>query len=376
MSLASRLKVARHRRAWSIADLARRSGVSERSVGDFERGVRVPEMNTLVDLAHALEFPFDFFRGDDLPDPRPASASFRAMSRLSAGHRNAAMASVALAIEFARWLERRYELPAVALEDYSGMDPETCADMFRRTLGLGVRPIRNMVHIIEKQGGRVFSLAEDCRELDAISIWWDGMPLVLLNTQKSAERSRFDAAHELGHLLMHRHGHGACDEDALDEAAIEPRPGRATENEANAFASAFLMPRAGVLASIPRWPRLDDLIEAKRSWNVSLAAMVYRLHTLGALSDAHYRQMCIEMQRRGYRTSEPQPTETRESSLVLAMAFGELRESGIDRDDVARMLRWPRRELEALVFGLAVSLVQGGGERTARPAAAHLRLVD
>ena len=335
----------------------------------------MPETTTLADLANALEFPITFFRGGDFPDPRAASASFRAMSRLSAAHRNAAMASVALAIEFARWLERRYELPAVALEDYSGMDPETCADMFRRALGLGVRPIRNMVHIIEKQGGRVFSLAEDCRELDAISIWWDGMPLVLLNTQKSAERSRFDAAHELGHLLMHRHGHGACDEDAVD-ATIEARPGRATENEANAFASAFLMPRAGLLESIPRWPRLEDLIEAKRSWNVSLAALVYRLHSLGVLSDGHYRQMCIEMQRRGYRTNEPRPADVRESSLVLEIAFGELRESGIDRDDVARMLKWPRRELEAIVFGLAVSLVQGGGERATRPVASHLRLVD
>lgn len=45
-----------------------------------------------------------------------------------------------------------------------------------------------------------------------------------LNTSRTAERCRFDLAHELGHLVMHKHG------------IIE---GIHVEQEANAFASAF-----------------------------------------------------------------------------------------------------------------------------------------
>src|SRR3546814_6566541 len=47
---------------------------------------------------------------------------------------------------------------------------------------------------------------EDTKNVDAFSCWRNGQPFVFLNTFKSAERSRFDAAHELAHLVLHRHG--------------------------------------------------------------------------------------------------------------------------------------------------------------------------
>ena len=89
----------------------------------------------------------------------------------------------------------------------------------------------------------------DALEVDAFSMWRQETPFVFLNTQKSAERTRFDAAHELGHLVLHRHG--------------SPQ-GQDAEREANAFASAFLMPRASVLANAPRMATLDHLIPAEK----------------------------------------------------------------------------------------------------------------
>ena len=44
--------------------------------------------------------------------------------------------------------------------------------------------------------------------LDAFSEWRadEDMPYVILNSSKeSAARSRFDIAHELGHMIIHRH---------------------------------------------------------------------------------------------------------------------------------------------------------------------------
>ncbi|MEK2654790.1 ImmA/IrrE family metallo-endopeptidase [Pseudomonas aeruginosa] len=50
-------------------------------------------------------------------------------------------------------------------------------------------------------------MAEETSQVNAFSCWRRGVtPFVFLNTQKSAEASRFDAAHELGHLVLHRHG--------------------------------------------------------------------------------------------------------------------------------------------------------------------------
>ena len=69
---------------------------------------------------------------------------------------------------------------------------------------------------------RVFSLAENTKNVDAFSCWRNDEPYVFLNTFKSTERSRFDSAHELGHLVLHRHG-GA-------------KQGRSAEYEAHLFA--------------------------------------------------------------------------------------------------------------------------------------------
>lgn len=76
----------------------------------------------------------------------------------------------------------------------------------RNHWGIGERPIGNMVHLLEAKGVRVFSLTERSRRIDAYSLWLEGIPFVFLNTMKTAEHGRTDAAHELGHLLMHRHG--------------------------------------------------------------------------------------------------------------------------------------------------------------------------
>ena len=96
-------------------------------------------------------------------------------------------------------------------------------------------------------------------------------PYVFLNTIKSAESSRFDAAHELAHLVLHQDGSVA---------------GRLAEDQANRFASAFLMPRADVLSVLPRVQHLQQLIDKKSRWRVSLAALNYRqrVHHIDAAS--------------------------------------------------------------------------------------------
>jgi Zn-dependent peptidase ImmA (M78 family) len=84
--------------------------------------------------------------------------------------------------------------------------PADAAIALRTHWGIGQRPIGNMVHLLESFGIRVFSLAERATQVDAYSLWLRGLPFVFLNTLKTAEHSRMDAAHELGHLVLHRHG--------------------------------------------------------------------------------------------------------------------------------------------------------------------------
>jgi Zn-dependent peptidase ImmA (M78 family) len=170
-------------------------------------------------------------------------------------------------------------------------------------------------------------------------MWHDKTPFIFLNTKKSCERSRFDAAHELGHLVLHRHA-GAR--------------GQEVEREANAFASALLMPRASVLANAPHMATVDQLIRFKNYWTVSVAALAYRLHDVELASDWHYRNLCIEIAKRGYHKNEPNPAP-REVSKALAKIFAVLREEGLTRADIANALNVHVEELDQLVFGLALT---------------------
>ena len=170
-----------------------------------------------------------------------------------------------------QWIEDRFVLPSANIPNLSQEgNPEAAAVSIRRYWGLGELSIKNTVHLLESKGVRVFSLSVDAVEVDAFSMWRDNTPFIFLNTKKSAEHSRFDAAHELGHLVMHRYG--------------APQ-GLDAEREANAFASAFLMPHASVLAHAPRLTTVDHLVKLKKHWNVSVAALAYRLHSVGVLTD-------------------------------------------------------------------------------------------
>jgi len=356
----SRLTLARQRRGMTKTKLAAEVKLTVRSVSAYEAGDMVPSDATIADLSRILRFPADFFIASSLEMPSSDSASFRALSSMTAGQRDSALGAGALAIDLCEWIDARFNLPASTLPDLRGHSPEAAAEALRGAWGLGERPIKNVVHLLEAQGVRVFSLVEECKEVDAFSLWRRGTPYVFLNTLKSAERSRFDASHELGHLVLHRHG--------------APQ-GREAEQEADAFASAFLMPRGSVLAAAPRLPNLDLLVKLKRNWNVSVAALAHRLHALNLLSDWHYRTICIEIAQRGYKRAEPNGI-ARETSQLLQKVFQALRDDGLTKPVIARQLHLDPNELDSLVFGLVMTPLQGGGApKDSRSGRGHLRLV-
>jgi Zn-dependent peptidase ImmA (M78 family) len=291
-----------------------------------------------------LTFPVEFFSGADLAEPAALATSFRALSRLTAQHRDQATGSATLALALAGWIEARFKLPSPDVPRYPDINPELAADAVREVWGLGERPIGNMVHLLEAHGVRVFSLIDECHDVDAFSFWRGETPYVFLNTAKSAERGRMDSAHELGHLVLHR-GH------ALPSGRLE-------EQEANAFGAAFLMPRRSVLAHAPRGGHLDDLIRAKRYWNVAAANLAYRMHKVGLLTDWQYRTIFVNLSSQGYRNAEPNGIH-RETSQMLGKVFESLRSEGMQQSDVARELQITVQDLTKIIFGLVLTPVAG-----------------
>lgn|SRR5579862_4132540 len=332
-----RLGLSKSQMAWLIE-------VDLRTVSAYEAGTSTPRKEVFQRMVIKTGFPAAFFSGDDLEEPHPDSASFRAMSKMSAGQRDMALSQGAIANHLSKFIEERFDLPKVDIPDLSHEPtPEAASETLRQYWGIGVLPINNMIHFLESKGVRVFSLAIDAREVDAFSVWRGETPMVFLNTNKTSEHSRYDAAHELGHLVLHRH------------AAPQ---GREAEQQADRFASAFLMPRGSVLAQGKRSPTFADLVELKKIWKVSVAALNYRLHAVGLTSDWLYRRLCIEIAKYG-RDGEPNEIQ-RETSQILPKIFAALHEENVSRSDVADTLTIPRSELEQLMFGLTLAALEGG----------------
>ena len=331
-----RLKLARSRQSLTRKALAQSIGVAPLTITRIEKGESSPEDETVVKLADALLYPKDFFYGPDIDSLTRGSASFRSLSGMSAKEREAALAAGSIAYIIMDWVSDRFNLPGLDLLDFRHEpDPAAAARTLRHYWGLGEQPVSNVIKLLESKGVRVFSLAENTRKVDAFSCWRDETPYVFLNTLKSAERSRFDALHELGHLVMHRHGESK---------------GRTAEMEANLFASHFLMPPADIASRIPLISTLDQLIQLKSKWGVSTAALAYRLNKDTYLSDWVYRGFCIELNQR-FGHDEPNPMD-RERSAVWSQVLTSIWQDGITVGRLANKLNLPEAEVAQLLFGL------------------------
>lgn len=264
---------------------------------------------------------------------------------MSAAERDASLAAGSIGISLYNWIDDRFNLPAPDLIDLSKERgrPDVAARLLRQHWRIGDRPISNLLRLIESKGIRILSLSENTPNVDAYSFWHDDRPYIFLNQKKTAERSNFDCAHELAHLVLHFHAEG---DSALEEDA---------ERQADQFASAFLMPEADIKSTLGGLYSASQVIKSKARWKVSAMALATRLHGLKMLSEWNYRTIVIELGQRGFRKSEPMGIK-RETSIVLAKVLGELWKRGITKADIAKDLNLPWEEIEALVFDLTAQL--------------------
>lgn len=291
-----RLTIARELRGLLKVDLAGLASKTPAAIGQYENGTTRPSVAMVGQLAMALQVPYDFFVGDrTVVRVAEDEVHFRSLRSVSKRQRLRELARVGLLAEFVRTLETKVRLPDVPMPKLRAPivaeDLERAAEQLRSEWGLGTGPISHTVRLLEGQGAVVVKLSPSTAHVDAFSCWVENRPYVVLGQDKADPyRSRFDAAHELGHLLLHR----------------QDQPGtKRVESQAHRFSSAFLMPRSAILRELPRrldWPAWFAL---KRRWNVSVAALLYRAHDLGVMTDEGYRRAMVQMSINGWRLSEP-----------------------------------------------------------------------
>lgn len=336
----TRLVLARRKRGLTKKQLAELINLTPQSISNFESEVinETPSEKTLENIAKVLEFPLSFFSKNKIDFISSESASFRALTKMTASQRDSALASGVLAFEVNDWIEQYFQLPQHNLPDLRNQTPESAATYLRQLWLLGEKPISNMVHLLESKGIRIYFIAEDYQNVDAFSIWNNGTPFILLNTFKSSEPSRFDAAHELGHLVLHKHG--------------IPRS-REAEKEANRFASAFLMPEASMIAQAPNLPILNNLIKIKHYWLVSLSAVVYRLRALNLITEWQHRTLVIDINKNCYNKNEPFSIP-KETSQIFTKVFNNLEQDNITKRKIAIELGISINDLYKLTSGAGI----------------------
>lgn len=323
----TRLTVARRLRRKTKATLAREVGITPTAIAQFEKGITRPTQGVLAQLCLQLGVPRAFFGAGRPVTLLPASAAhFRSLRSTSAAAREQALAYGELCLELVDLIEGYVDLPPVSLPEIDLPDDDVADDtiveaalLTRQAWGIEPGPIPSVVQALEAHGIIAMRLPPGTdTAVDAFSTFAGRRPLVFLSPVKDDKaRSRFDAAHELGHVLLHP----------------DTEPGsKLVEHQAHRFAAEFLMPHDEIVNDLPRridWPVFHDL---KRHWGVSLRALVYRAHSLGRLSEASYRRANQQLSIWGY--PEPGALGPAESPQLLGMARQVITESGYDFDQI------------------------------------------
>jgi Zn-dependent peptidase ImmA (M78 family)/DNA-binding XRE family transcriptional regulator len=297
-----RIKQARELAGYSKTELAEALEVSLAAVSQWESGVKHPTAENIAALAHKLEVPGAMFLRPLSPDlARKGLLTFRAWKTARTRHANRQAERMAeLLAEIFFWLEERVSFPAADIPELDSIDdPEEAAIACRRAWGLGDRPLLKLGELLESKGIVLGTASFQDIRFDAFSCIINGRPFILLGNEKQDRaRSRFDACHELGHLVMHQH--------ITELEIVDPQVLARIEAEANAFASAFLLPAVTFCQDVLD-TSLNGFLKLKTKWGVAAQAMAVRAYDLGILLDAQYRQLFRQMSAKGWRKAKGEP---------------------------------------------------------------------
>ena len=360
-----RLIQARKARGLTAVSLADMIDVSPATISLYEKGTHKPRQEKLDRLSTVLNVPTAFFL-QPISIKKPNRVFYRSMSAATKSARARVEARYEWILQVIDYLLEFFDLPEVRLpefnlpDDFRALDFSTIdsvAEQVRRQWDLGERPVANVVQTLENNGIVVWRTPFEARTLDGFSEFRSPHPMVVLSLDKQNKyRSRFDAAHELGHLVLHR--------DIDGRALRRSSDFRLIENQAHRFAGAFLLPETSYCNEL--WSvSLDAFRSLKPRWNVSIALQIVRARELGIVDERQQKRLWINLARRGWRTREPlDDSEPAEKASLITQGMQMLVDNKVRTGiQMAQDLSLSVPELEKLTEVMPGTLTAG-----ARPA--------
>jgi len=303
----ARLRAARIAKRMNQAELGAAIGKTRQIISAYEQGEKAPEGATMTAIAALLAQPLAYFTTPEQDGFGPFGPRFYRAIGPDTKRRNLMCDVYAdWQVQIARYVDRLINYPALVLpslaperaeDGYDEEEIEEAAAACRKMWGLGHGPISNVLSLAESKGIITARLVMEGEKVEAFSFWNGSRAFIFLASQKdSAVRARFDVAHEIGHLVLHR---GVGPEDIAD-----PKILKRIEAEANRFAGALLLPRESFPFEVFT-TRLDAFVELKARWKVAIQAMIYRCKDLGIFDEFQITNLYKQISARKWRTKEP-----------------------------------------------------------------------
>lgn len=332
------LVLAREFRELTQTELAAKASLSQPKITRLESGLSNELSAEEIDrLASALELPVGFlFQKEERIGYGSSAYFYRKKAKLTAADRKRIHAVVnILRINMKVLLQNvdikpKRALPRLPLEEYGG-SPANVAHALRGYWRLPEGPITNLTGIMESAGIIVIVCQFGTRAMDATSLWLAELPpLVFINADLPGDRWRYTLAHELGHLVMH-----------------DGAPYEAIEDEADAFASEFLVPETEIKAQFKMRGKLKlaDFAELKPYWKVSMGMLIRQALDLGFITDIQRRYFYMNLNKNGARaTEEPIPLPREEPSNHKNLMSYYKAEMGYSQEEMMNFLGFIRSQ--------------------------------
>ena len=351
--LPERLKEARLARGMSALQLASELGVTRQAISRYEQGDLNPKAEILRQMSIILNFPISFFTLESAcRENIDGTTFFRSLKSTDTNVRDMIKIRNSWTKSVFREYEHYLKFPQIDIPNFDDIVSnnmpltldiiEEIALNLRKYWGLSIGPISNMTLLLEQKGCIISGADTGQDKADACSQKNNSRLFIFLGQdKKSAVRTRFNLAHEIGHYVLHP---DITDEDLKDTDIL-----KRIEKEANMFASSFLLPRESFSMEIMSLS-LQHFITLKQRWKVSIAAMIYRCHEMGIITDDQTLNLRKQMAMKRWNKCEPLDDELPiESPHLLKSATKMLIERGARSPyDLIETFKLPINDFESI----------------------------
>ncbi|MDU3549057.1 MAG: XRE family transcriptional regulator [Clostridium sp.] len=302
----ARIKQGRILRGFSQEQLGKKIGVTRQAISNCEKDTISLNTVNLLKMSEVLELPLSFFYKAPTENNSDKVIFFRSKDIPKKTKEQLREEINVFDKEVVKYFEEYVKLPSINLPNLSDILKQGTYNYKKETIievckkirvhwGLGSKPIDNLAYILQANGFIISRQYIDQDKTDAFSQKIDNNNYIFLSGNKEcAVRSRFDLAHELGHLILHNN----IEIDDFEDKVIE--------KDADLFASEFLYPSEVFLEEIQDYSLgFERFIELKEKWKVSIQLLVRKCKDLGVISDEKYIYFQKRISFNKWRKKEP-----------------------------------------------------------------------